>query len=482
MRGSIWRTLIPVLAILALVVAACAPAPAAQPTAAPTPAAVPKAAAPTTAPTAAPAQPTSAPKPAAQPVEITVLEHQEPRVKLLQQLIPKFEAETAAKGTPIKVRLLEGPAPDREFRTKLTVDYNAGNAADVTSFPNSWAPDFIAAGYLLDLTSRLKAWPDFEKAYYPVLREQMVRDDGKIYTLVREASVQQLFYRKDVLQANGISTEQPKTWADLLERGRQIKAKTGKPPILFPAATAWGGGTFDEGFIHLMLGTGSPLYNEKTGKWVVRSPGLLSVFKFYESLAKDDLIPVQPLLAPEPWVALKYKMFPAGDLVVTTCGSWCWIFDWGEGKPGEIKDLFNKVATWQFPSENGQPHVWAGMGWQWAIHSKTKNPDAAFEFVKWMASGDRIAENLAVIGSISPRNDVATIKPYSEKSFLVEAEKLLTQGKFFRARTGIDKLQRGVGVATEEIITGRATAEQALEKFVSMVTAELGADKVEEMR
>ena len=41
-------------------------------------------------------------------------------------------------------------------------------------------------------------------------------------------------------------------------------------------------------------------------------------------------MPIDPLLGPEPWIIPKYEMFPAGDLMATTCGTWCYIYDWGK--------------------------------------------------------------------------------------------------------------------------------------------------------
>ena len=70
----------------------------------------------------------------------------------------------------------------------------------------------------------------------------------------REATIMQLWYRQDILKAKGISTDQPKSWQELLDRARQAKQAAGAPPLLFPAGKQWGGGTFGEGFIHLMLG------------------------------------------------------------------------------------------------------------------------------------------------------------------------------------------------------------------------------------
>jgi len=471
-RGSIHRLRISVAitAVVALVLSGCGPAAPASPGAG-----SPGAGSPAPGATAGPTATT-----AAEPVELTILEHQDPRIAELKVLLPKFEAEMQQQGRNVTVRLLEGPAPDSEFLTKVTLDYNAGNAADVTSYGASAVPGFVDAGYLLDLTDRLNGWADYP-SFYQVLRDEAVQADGRTYTVPREATVQQFFYRKDVLETHGISTDQPETWADLLARMEELAPKLGKPPILIPAAKPWGGGTFWEGFIHLMLGTDSPLYDESDGKWVVRSPGLTSVFNFYESLAKANLLPVDALVNPEPWVPTKYEAFPKGELAVATCGTWCWIFDWGPGTRGEIPDIFDRVATWEFPSETGGTFIWGATGWVWAVSAQSEHPEEAFELVKWLASGEALATHMTTIGAASPRDDIGSVAPYSEMPFLIDAEQSLARGRSFQPRPGIDKIEQAVGEATEEIITGRMTGQEAADLFANSATSALGADQVKEL-
>src|ERR671937_3231639 len=78
-----------------------------------------------------PAQVAYSGKTGAHPVTITVLEHQQLRLKLLKAEIPRFEAAMAARGTPIKVHLQVGPTPDNEFLTQLTTAYTVGTGPDV---------------------------------------------------------------------------------------------------------------------------------------------------------------------------------------------------------------------------------------------------------------------------------------------------------------------------------------------------------------
>src|SRR5207302_1844103 len=116
-----------------------------------------------------PADAASARRPGAAPVTITVLEHQALRLKLLGAEIPRFEALMAARGTPIRVKLLQGPTSDNTFQTQLTVAYTYGNGPDVTSFPVSWSPDFVLANFLKDITDDVGTWPDWQRYWYPAI-------------------------------------------------------------------------------------------------------------------------------------------------------------------------------------------------------------------------------------------------------------------------------------------------------------------------
>ncbi|WP_051914039.1 ABC transporter substrate-binding protein [Thermorudis peleae] len=415
-----------------------------------------------------------------QPVKLTLLEHQKPRVDLLKSLLPKFEDAMKSQGKNITVELQEGPAEDSEFYSKLTLDFSAGTAADVTSFGYDRVAQFASSGYLLDLTQYVNAWPDWKAHFYEKLRQQVTQSDGKVYAIPREATIMELFYRKDILTQLNIPTTQPQSWKELLDRMTQATKATGKPSLLFPAGESWGGGTFAEGFIHLMLGTDSSLY--QNGKWVVRSPGLTAVFTFYQQMVEAGVLPVQPLLNPEPWVPTKYQAFPKGDLLCTTGGTWSWIFDWGPKGAAPIDGLFDKVATWQFPTQNGNgTFVYGAVGWVWAASAKTKYPDAAWELIKWLASGEAMAQNAVTIGAAAPRDDIQSIAPYSQMPFLIDAEKQLTNSRSFSYPPGTDKIEQAVGEATQAVITKAKNGQQAADQFAQQATQLLGSSNVTTM-
>jgi multiple sugar transport system substrate-binding protein len=424
---------------------------------------------------------------AAAPIELTLIEYQQLRIDALKKVLPDFEAQMAAAGKNVKVKLIENVSNDQEFLTKITLDYSTGAAADVMEYGASAVPDFAAANYLLDLTARLNAWPDWQQHFFKVIRDRTVDTNGKIWWVPNGASYMMLFYRKDVLVANGISTEQPKTWAELITRMKDLQAKLGdckggdgSCAIMYPAGTAWGGGSFGEGWIHVFLGTGGKLFDDATGKWIVRSKALTDSFGFYQQMVANKLFPYKPLLNANPWEPTKYVAFPAGKLAVTTQGSWGWIYDWGATGAKPIPDIFNAVSTWQFPTEDGSPpFVWASENHTWTITAKTKHPDEAFALVQFLTSGKAAATMAAAVGDVAARDDLATVAPYSDFPILVQGQEYLKTGKSILFPLGIGKIQDAVAKATEDVISGSMDAAAAAEEFATMVTASLGADKVE---
>jgi multiple sugar transport system substrate-binding protein len=405
---------------------------------------------------------------------ITIIEHQPPRVALLKQMLPLFERTHPN----IKVKLIEGPAVDTDFQNKLTLDFSSGHAADVIAL--SFDPaDVASSRYLLNLTPYVNKWSGW-KHFYPTLRKGEVRA-GKIYTVPREASVQQFFYRRDVLQKAGISTAQPTTWSQLMSRLQQASKALKGPSIVMPAGKQWGGGSFGESFINVLLGTKNSLYDAKAKKWIVRSPGLTQTLGLYVTLTSSGVLDIPPLLNPEPWVATKYQAFSQGKLAVSTGGTWSWFFDWGPKGSGPINNVFKTLGVWNYPTFEGGTYVVGGTGWRWAVAAKTKHPNEAWTLLKWLASPKFIAQNAVTIGAVSPRNDVR-VAPYTKYPVLISSERQLPKAKAFTAPAGVNKIIQVVDDVTEQIITKKiTTASDAADAFAKEAKDLLGGDKVKEI-
>lgn len=84
----------------------------------------------------------------------------------------------------------------------------------------------VASRYLAPITSDIQDWADYDQLF-DVAAELVTSYDGEIYVLPQMLNVQQIYCRRDILEENGISTEQPGSWAELLDRAREIREVTG---------------------------------------------------------------------------------------------------------------------------------------------------------------------------------------------------------------------------------------------------------------
>jgi multiple sugar transport system substrate-binding protein len=421
----------------------------------------------------------------AQDTELTIVAPgRELGIKYTDLIIDGFNAKMQADGKPFRAKQVPGPATDNDYKTKITLDAASGTLGDVVNINVSQYEDMVAAGYLADLTDLLAASPDWEQ-YSPVIKDQLAID-GKIYG-VSDATTFTMFYRKDLLADNGISTDQPATWEEFYARCEEILAKTGATPAGLPAARPWGGGSWEEGFRHVWLGfaQSNEIYDPADKKWVVKSAGLLKALQVYETLATSKWLTVEALLSPNPWEPIKYQGFPGKTVAVVTGGDWQWEFDWGPNGATPIEGIFENVDRWLFPSEVSDPFPYAGMSGPTAVYSQSPNIEAAVEYILWAGSPTGSCKALETyFGGPSSRVDYAENCEYYTTAIegkMAEAGTTLATGRFLKAGVGQSKIADGIALATEEVITLSKSAQQAMDDFAANMREQLGEQAVKEL-
>ncbi|MBY3204393.1 ABC transporter substrate-binding protein [Rhizobium laguerreae] len=409
----------------------------------------------------------------AQAETIRIANHGQAGIDAMKSTVERIE-----KKYGVTVEVIEYPAPDKDYLTKLLTELGAGNAPDLFSIPTTAAvADMVEAGYLAPVTKEFKAWDGYANLY-DVAKELAVSPDGETYVMPFMLGIQEIYYRKDVLEKAGISTEQPKTWQELLDRAAEIKQKTGAYGLLFPAGVSWGSGAFDEGFQHLLVGSKTPQLVDADGKLDLNGEGIKDVFNVYMELIDKDLMPTQPLLGPEPWVVPKYQMFPAGKLAATTCGSWCYIFDWGRESKNPIPDVTKVVGTWTVPGQTSGQYVLANLAAPWAVNSKSANTELAIKALMEIGSIETQVSYAARIGNIPASKGAADNAEFQKLTELVPIHAAAGNGVFLKQASGFGTVSEGVARATEALLRKETDAAGAQKILVDYVKETLGDDMV----
>jgi multiple sugar transport system substrate-binding protein len=399
-------------------------------------------------------------------------------------VVDTFNASMEAAGQPYRAVANYGPATDNDYKAKITLDAASGQSADVTSVNYESFQDMVAAGYLADITELVNGWDQWPN-YAEVIKDQITIDD-KVYG-VAGGTTFTMFYRKDLLEGAGISTDQPNTWEDFYGICDDIISKTGAIPAGLPAARPWGGGTWGEGFRHVWLGyaESNQIYDPADGKWVVKSDGLLKALQVYETLAKNKWLTVEALLAPNPWEPIKYQGFVQSTVAMATGGDWQWEFDWGPKGAGPIEDIFNKVDRWLFPSAIGQPFPYSSAGAPWAIAATAKDIPGAFEYIKASFSPEGSCKALETyFGGPSPLSNYGESCEFYNTAIngkMAEAGASLANGRYLKSGPGESKIADGIALATENVIMLSQSPEQAMEEFAASMKDIIGEEGVKEL-
>ncbi|WP_354513162.1 extracellular solute-binding protein [Paenarthrobacter sp. 4246] len=393
----------------------------------------------------------------------------------------KKEFEAANSGVAVELQPIQ--ANDDDYGTKLALAQRSPDTAPDVFYEDTFkVRSDVDAGYLLKLDGYLEKWDD-----WPLFNEAAKAagraDDGSIYAVPLGTDTRAIWYNKAVLQKAGISLPwQPKTWDDILTTARAVKASD--PNVIafnMYAGKGTGEGTVMQGFYELLYGTDSTLYDENAKKWVVGSQGFTDSLAFLKTLY-DEKLAVSPAEALDAnvWKKVFGEWFPQGKLAATVEGSYTPSF-WQKGGAYEWAGYEQDMGVTMFPTRNGQEPGGVSMsgGWTLAVGAKSKNPDLAFQFLTTALNKKNALAYDINNSQIAVRTDVAAEADYlAANPFVKDVSDLVAVTHYRPATADYPKISTAVQVATESVITGKQSPEDAAAEYDATVRKLVGEDKV----
>jgi multiple sugar transport system substrate-binding protein len=145
----------------------------------------------------------------------------------IKSMTDKFEA--ANPGVKVSLEFV----PYEALHDKIVAAAGAGDDGyDVVLFDVIWPAEFATRGFLTDVTSRIPA--DYTEKVFDGAWTT-VEYGGKRYGMPWILDTKYLFYNEEMLNEAGITTP-PKTWSELADQARQIKAKG---LVEYPLVWSW---------------------------------------------------------------------------------------------------------------------------------------------------------------------------------------------------------------------------------------------------
>ena len=201
------------------------------------------------------------------------------------ELIPAFEAEMEAAGTPVEVSFEGQGVDDEDYKTQLALDLGSGEGPDVMSIDGIWVGEFATAEYIRPLADvvgpEVEEWDGWAQINEAVQANGMF--EGARYGIPQGTDGRVIYFNKEIFAAAGLPEDwQPATIDEVLEAARTIKeAQPDVIPIQLNGGVAMGEATTMQGALPLLAAAGAPVYDEETGLWTGATPEMVEMLGTY---------------------------------------------------------------------------------------------------------------------------------------------------------------------------------------------------------
>jgi multiple sugar transport system substrate-binding protein len=273
----------------------------------------------------------------------------------------------------VKVNHLISPSTEAAdiYHDKLVTILSAHDGSvDVFDSDVIWQAQWVPAGWVVALD---KVFPkEQQKNYAPgMIWADTIGDH--IYGIPWMLDTGHLFYRKDILDANGLKPA--KTWQDLLDQGLMLQKKY---PKMVPFV-----GCYSKGqqlicnFVEYMWSNGGDLLDPKTGSVVLNSPQNVQALEMMITYVNKKI--VQPGI-----VSMNLDVgriiFTQGNAIYHR--NWNYAYALSQANP----KLVGKVGVTNIPVFPGHPTASCAGGWQYVVNNYSKNRDLAIALATFMGS------------------------------------------------------------------------------------------------
>lgn len=286
-------------------------------------------------------------------------------VKAFERLYPAIKINYVNVGV--------GTAQMVKLRTALLAK---SGVPDVVFMSADILPSFLLTDSILDISTMGAA--SLKNLFVPAAWSPVALGQ-QIFGFPVGANTVANWYRPDLFKAAGINTP-PATWAEFAVAAKLLKDKTGAAIANFSPNDA-------AMMFNNFFQAGAQPFDWEPGSSKVtiqlNSPDMKKVANYWNDLIQGGMVSTVPA-----WTDQFYQAFNTDKLATWQAGIW--------GKPviaGTTKTSGKwKVSAWpQWVAGNTEASVWTG-GIDDVVMKGTKNPIAAYEFIKWRATDKAFAK------------------------------------------------------------------------------------------
>lgn len=302
-----------------------------------------------------------------------------------EEVIKEFEKQNPS----IKIKV-EAVA-DEPMKDKLRVVMGGGDVPDITfSWSGEFARKFVHSGSAMDLTEYLNNDPEWKNSFIQASLEPFV-EQGKNYGIPLRFNGKFFVYNKSIFEKYNL--QKPQTWNEFLHVLDTLK-NAGETPIILGNASPWAS-------IHYLTGLNQKLvdsetrnkdYEPLTGEFT--DPGYVQALEYLKEL-QDKGYFIENVNSSSHDMATQLFLSGKGAIMYFELEEFQTIED---AIPGQW-DFFQMP---EITEGKGNQNYITGAPDGFIVSSKTKHPEEAIAFLKFLTSKENAEKMVKMIGWPSP--------------------------------------------------------------------------------
>lgn len=381
-----------------------------------------------------------------QPVQIDVL-MQALEAAQWQPLVEEFEQQNP----DIDLNIIEGPNASNLVEDLYTSSFLLGDSPyDLVYMDIVWTPKFAAAGWLQPLDNRVSD-ADLE----PFLDGDVNggRYEGQLYRMPFRSDAGMLYYRTDLLEANGF--EPPETTADLIEISQALQSQDD-----IDWGYVWQGKQY-EGlsamFVEILEGYGAFWIDPETKQVGLDRPQAIEAVEFLRNTLENGISPPGITTYQEEEAR---RFFQSGKAAFMRNWPYVWTLANADDSPvaGKI-GIKPMIHAYSYGSGACQG------GWGLGMVEGTPHPEEAWRVIQFITSQAAQKQFVLETGYVPSRrslfNDPDIVAKYSHYPQLLEVqEQSVLRPPIAQYAQASDILQRYLSSA----LTDRLSPEEAMQR------------------
>lgn len=383
----------------------------------------------------------------------------------------------------VPVRFQSVGLNDADLKARVALDIKSGRGADVMVIDQFWVPEFAEAGFIMPMDQYIDTWPQRDQFFEPIRRMGSFR--GHSYQVVWNADVRMIFYHREILAHAGIELPwEPRSWEDIIEAGRRIKACCPEViPLQLNAGTVMDEAATMQGFFMVFRGAGGRLYDPERECWVTDGKPLRRTMEFYRRVFQEEGL-ADPDLQISPKAREKsFDLFAQGKIAIYIESTWFYNSVLNPSNPSwGIAERDRKIGWARMPGGGraGDPaFVSISGGDGLIINPSTPHPELAWKLILALCDLER-QKRLFLKKPFTPtRRDLAALPEVREHEFIAEsAGEIMPYTSFRPALPAYPEVSFHVQYLTERVATGQSGNDDAIREFGEAVENVVGKDSV----